>query len=92
MSLKSMMKPFEKEDQGVLIELSTIKQWGEEESRDILADCLSLQPEVQKVLRSVSIVFEPNNQFLLSRDYDHAIELELGACMVNVCPCRYSQF
>ena len=49
-SLKSMMRTFDKEDQGVLIELSTVEQWGAEESGDILANCLSnLQTEVQRV-------------------------------------------
>lgn len=35
-----MMKTFSKEDQGVLIELSTVEQWGAGEARENIADYL----------------------------------------------------
>lgn len=92
-SLKSIMKTFEKEDQGVSIELSAVVQWGVGEAREHIADYLSkLQPEIQKVLQSFSVVFEPSNQLPPPRDHDHAIELEPGARAVNVRPYRYPQF
>ena len=91
-SLKSMMKTFEKEDQGVLIELSTVEQWGAGEAREHIANYLSkLQPEIQKVLQSFS-VFEPSNQLPPPHDHDHAIELEPGARAMNVRSYRYPQF
>ena len=92
MSLKSMRKTFEKEDQEALIELSTAEQWKVKESKDILADCLSLKPEVQRVFLSFSSVFEPNNQLPPPRDYDHTIKLEPRTRAVNVRPYRYPQF
>lgn len=90
-SLKSMI--FKKEDQGVLIELSTVEQGGAEESKDNLADYLSnLKPEVQRILLSFGSVFESRNQLTPPRNHDHAIELEPGARAVNVRPYRYPQF
>lgn len=92
-SLKSIMKTFEKEDQGVSIELSAVVQWGVGEAREHIADYLSkLQPEIQKVIQSFRVVFEPSNQLPPPRDHDHAIELEPGARVVNVRPYRYPQF
>ena len=81
-SLKSIMKTFEKEDQGVSIELSAVVQWGVGEAREHIADYLSkLQPEIQKVLQSFSVVFEPSNQLPPP-----------GARAVNVRLYRYPQF
>ena len=66
---------------------------GAGEARENIADYLSkLQPEIQKVLQSFSVVFEPSNQLPSPLDHDHAIEVEPGAHAVNVRPYRYSQF
>ena len=71
----------------------SVNRVGAEESKDILADCLSNQkPEVQRVLLSFSSVFELSNQLPLPPDHDHAIELELGTQAMNVQPYRYPQF
>ena len=66
---------------------------GAGEARENIADYLSkLQPEIQKVLQSFSVVFEPSNQLPSPLDHDHAIEVEPGARAVNVRPYRYPQF
>lgn len=89
--LKSMMKSFSEDDQGMLIELNSLVS--DEENLAVgtneVVDCLRI---VKAMLRKFPEVFTGILSLLPTRTRDHGIELEAGAGSVAVWPYRYPQF
>lgn len=86
-SFKSMMKSLQKEDEGLLIELSAmVVSTSEAPNPDFTRAIAQLLEGIQEVLHFYEQVFMAQPSLPPSRAQDHAIELEVGTQPVNVRP------
>ena len=83
MSLKAMMKAIRGDGEVVLLELCSLVSSQQQQNESPVPELIAL------LLQSYSNVFEKPKLLPLSQARDHAIVLQPGTTLVNVCPYRY---